>query len=147
MAKNIEMNYYNGSTYEPLYPFSIINQIEGLQDILNDKLNLSGGTMTGNLILNGNPSSNLMAVPKQYVDNKSVIIATIYVSNGTKTGNFSFSPTFCIVQDTGRYNATVNAFVCTQNYNVSTHYGVVVGLSGRTVTYNNDGDWFAIGVK
>jgi len=31
-------------------------------------LTLSGGTLTGNLILNGNPSSALMAATKQYVD-------------------------------------------------------------------------------
>ena len=32
-------------------------------------LTLSGGTMTGNLTLNGNPTTNLMAATKQYVDN------------------------------------------------------------------------------
>lgn len=31
-------------------------------------VSLSGGTMTGNLILNGNPTNNLQAATKQYVD-------------------------------------------------------------------------------
>ena len=31
-------------------------------------VSLSGGTMTGNLILNGDPTNNLQAVTKQYVD-------------------------------------------------------------------------------
>lgn len=34
----------------------------------DDKLEKSGGTMTGNLTLVGNPSSDLDAVPKQYAD-------------------------------------------------------------------------------
>ena len=44
---------------------------------VNDKVPLpdkalltTGGTMTGPLILKGNPTSNLEAVPKQYVDDK-----------------------------------------------------------------------------
>jgi hypothetical protein len=35
---------------------------------MGDYLPLSGGTMTGNLILNTNPSSNMQAANKQYVD-------------------------------------------------------------------------------
>lgn len=69
-TRNIQMNYYNGTNYDVLYPQSTIAQISNLQNTLNSKLNLSGGTMTGNLMLNGNPSSNLMAATKQYVDNQ-----------------------------------------------------------------------------
>lgn len=69
-TRNIQMNYYNGTNYDVLYPQSTIAQISNLQSSLNSKLNLNGGTMTGNLILNGNPSSNLMAATKQYVDNQ-----------------------------------------------------------------------------
>ena len=67
--RNIQMNYYNGTDYDVLYPQSTIVQIENLPSSLNSKLNLSGGTMTGNLILKGDPTSNLMAASKQYVDN------------------------------------------------------------------------------
>ena len=67
--RNIQMNYYNGTDYDVLYPQSTIAQISNLQSSLNSKLNLSGGTMTGNLTLKGNPTSNLMAATKQYVDN------------------------------------------------------------------------------
>lgn len=67
--RNIQMNYYNGTDYDVLYPQSTITQIENLPSSLNSKLSLSGGTMTGNLMLNGNPSSNLQAATKQYVDN------------------------------------------------------------------------------
>ena len=71
MAKNIEMNVKLDSGYEVLYPSSTIGQIQGLQSQLDGKLSLSGGTMTGNLILNGNPTSGLQAATKDYVDNWS----------------------------------------------------------------------------
>lgn len=40
-----------------------------IQTQLNDKLNLSGGTLTGTLTLNADPSLPLQAATKQYVDN------------------------------------------------------------------------------
>ena len=43
---------------------------ETAQTTANGALQRSGGTMTGALILKGNPSQNLEAVPKQYVDNQ-----------------------------------------------------------------------------
>lgn len=38
--------------------------------LANEKLSLSGGTMTGALTLAGNPTANLHPATKQYVDNK-----------------------------------------------------------------------------
>lgn len=43
-------------------------QVTGLDTALASKLNLSGGTMTGDLILNANPTNVLGAVTKQYAD-------------------------------------------------------------------------------
>lgn len=40
-----------------------------IQTQLNDKLSKSGGTMTGPIVLNGDPGAALQAAPKQYVDN------------------------------------------------------------------------------
>lgn len=40
-----------------------------LRAAFNSRLPTSGGTMTGELILNGDPSTNLAAATKQYVDN------------------------------------------------------------------------------
>ncbi|QQS59861.1 hypothetical protein IPN35_03260 [Candidatus Peregrinibacteria bacterium] len=40
-----------------------------LQDVLDAKLNITGGTMTGDLVLAGDPDSDLKAATKQYVDN------------------------------------------------------------------------------
>jgi hypothetical protein len=46
---------------------------------LNDaKLEKSGGTMTGALTLSGNPTSDLEATPKQYVDAiQALVLAAI----------------------------------------------------------------------
>jgi hypothetical protein len=41
-------------------------------------LSVTGGTMTGSLILNSNPSNNLEAATKQYVDNATSSIVTSY---------------------------------------------------------------------
>ena len=90
MAKNIEINYNNGNGYEVLYPnvtssslvgtLNIATQTSGTIDInsrtsgtlpvsrVSGALPLSGGTMSGNLILNGNPSSTNQAANKGYVD-------------------------------------------------------------------------------
>ena len=91
--RNIQMNYYNGTDYDVLYPQSTIAQISNLQNTLNSKLNLSGGTMTGNLTLNGDPSSGLQAVTKQYVDNNItskidgvIELLASYVLSGTNSG-------------------------------------------------------------
>lgn len=45
------------------------SQVTNLGSALASKLNLAGGTMTGNLLLNADPTANLQASTKQYVDN------------------------------------------------------------------------------
>ena len=78
MARNIQINYKGeDGSYEVLYPNITINNVSNLQSDLNSlqsqinqKLSLSGGTMTGNLMLNGNPSSTNQAANKGYVDNQ-----------------------------------------------------------------------------
>ena len=60
MAKNIEINYNSGSGYEVLYPKTIPE--------LTGCLPLTGGTLTGPLTLNGEPSGEMEAVNKGYVD-------------------------------------------------------------------------------
>lgn len=44
---------------------------------------LQGGTMTGELILSSNPTNALGAVPKQYVDNRTITIAGDVTGSGT----------------------------------------------------------------
>lgn len=52
-------NYYLKHTGE---------ELDTAVDKANAALPKNGGTMTGSLILIGNPSENLEAAPKQYVD-------------------------------------------------------------------------------
>ena len=37
MAKNIEMNYYNGSAYEVLYPQTLLNNVENWEQNIYSK--------------------------------------------------------------------------------------------------------------
>lgn len=54
----------------------IADAINNDPNFYNNKLSISGGTMTGALILNADPVSNLQAATKQYVDNATSSIAT-----------------------------------------------------------------------
>jgi hypothetical protein len=55
-----------------------------LESQINNKLSLSGGTLTGSLTLSGDPSASLHAVTKQYVDNTaSGIVAKPQVLGAT----------------------------------------------------------------
>lgn len=87
-TRNIQMNYYNGTNYDVLYPQSTIAQISNLQSSLNSKLNLSGGTMTGNLMLNGDPSNGLQAATKQYVD---TVISKKFTKETLRTFQFQYT--------------------------------------------------------
>tara|TARA_R110000822_G_scaffold6018_2_gene25329 strand:+ start:1021 stop:1338 length:318 start_codon:yes stop_codon:yes gene_type:complete len=56
------------------------NEVDANFNNLNDdKLELSGGTLTGSLVLNGDPSANLQPATKQYVDT-----TTATAAQGTK---------------------------------------------------------------
>jgi len=52
----------------PLAHIHPISDVTNLQSTLNAKLNLAGGTMTGNLILHSDPTTSFEAATKQYVD-------------------------------------------------------------------------------
>jgi hypothetical protein len=74
------------------------SKIHNLESDLASKINKSGDIMTGSLILNGNPTQPLHAVPKQYVDLKSGnllsqldAIVSIYGLKITWTGNKTIS--------------------------------------------------------
>ena len=54
-------------------------------------LPLAGGTLTGDLVLSGDPDANLKAATKQYVDNN-----TIGESGGTFTGDVTFNEAISI---------------------------------------------------
>jgi predicted phage-related endonuclease len=57
--------------------FGEINHLSGVDENvqlqLDNKLNLTGGTLTGFVTLHANPESNLQAAPKQYVDTQDAL--------------------------------------------------------------------------
>lgn len=63
----------------------IENKIEQVDSKFSNYLPLSGGTMLGNLILNGNPTNDNQAVTKKYVDSNSskLLWTKIDTINGT----------------------------------------------------------------
>lgn len=75
---NAELSYLSGVS-------------SSVQDQLNSKLNLSGGTMSGTLILASNPTLTLQAATKQYVDNAMLGISpkTSCVAATTGPGNLA----------------------------------------------------------
>jgi trimeric autotransporter adhesin len=57
-------------------------------------LRLSGGTMTGNLILNADPSANLQAASKQYVDNLTASSIHIHEAVRVETNGTNLNATY-----------------------------------------------------
>lgn len=49
--------------------YHILNGFNDLQSQVDDKLPLEGGTMWGQITLPSNPTSDMQAATKQYVDN------------------------------------------------------------------------------
>jgi len=64
----------------------IADAINNDPNFYNNKLNISGGTMTGALILNADPISNLEAATKQYVDNATLGV-TVNTSDDVPEGD------------------------------------------------------------
>lgn len=83
---------------------------------------LSGGTMTGDLILNADPSTNLQAATKQYAD--SLVAGFLPLSGGTMTGNLILNA-----------DPSTNLQAATKQY-VDTAGGAFLPLSGGTMTGN-----------
>lgn len=57
-------------TFTPVGNINASYVSTALAELDNEKLALAGGTMTGNLILNGDPATDLQAATKGYVDNR-----------------------------------------------------------------------------
>ena len=65
-------------------------EVNNVNSIAEGALSKSGGTMTGNLILNAAPTSDLQAATKKYVDDNSGKGA-LMLSGGTMTGPLTLS--------------------------------------------------------
>lgn len=79
-------------------------EVNNVKTIAEGALPKSGGTMTGRLILNGAPTSDLQAATKKYVDDNSGKGA-LMLSGGTMTGPLTLSgaPTADLMAATKKY--------------------------------------------
>lgn len=107
-------------------------QVEGLQSTVNSSLSnylpLSGGTLTGALTLNGNPSQDNHAANKAYVDSQISGLSSVYVplSGGTLTGPLVLSG-----------NPTQSNQAANKQYVDDTLADAVGGITGFEVDSNN----------
>jgi hypothetical protein len=118
-ASDVRMKVGNGSTRWSSLPYAggnteTINA--ATQTALNAKVSISGSSMTGALLLSGNASSALQAVPKQQMDAavsslSSNISGMVPLSGGTMTGplTLSGSPTSSLHAASKAYVDAVDA--------------------------------------
>jgi len=79
--------YFTADAVEVTPPIQGTTNVQATLNWLNtNKLNLAGGTMTGSLVLQSDPTSNLMAATRQYVDARPFLP----LAGGTMTGGISF---------------------------------------------------------
>lgn len=98
-----ELNYVDGVTS------NIQTQLNALVAADLTKLPLAGGTLTGDLILAGNPDAALKAAPKQYVDAADAL--ALPKAGGTMTGDLVLAgaPTVDLNPATKKYVDDVGA--------------------------------------
>lgn len=112
----------------------IADAINNDPNFYNNKLSVSGGTMTGALILNGDPSTNLGAATKQYVDNATLGV-TVYSTDDVPEGaNKYYTDARATIAARSAISVVGNL-----NYNSSTG---VIGYTepGRTINDLTDVD-------
>lgn len=101
---------------------TLTEQLADVSGVANAALPKNGGTMTGPLTLSGEPTADLMAATKKYVDDKTLSVRTAYSCNdavaGSLTNNvttaslFSFNYNkyvFCASVISGAFAASVTA--------------------------------------
>ena len=100
---NVNMKQWNGTSFDNVLPLAYDSEkIDGKTwaQVTQLLLEKSGGTMTGDLILNGDPTADLQAVTKQYVDGAfSRVLTGSYVGNGTKSVHIEcgFNPSILFI--------------------------------------------------
>ena len=102
------------------------------QNALDLKLNLSGGTMTGAITLSGDPSSNLHAATKQYVDN-TIANVIDFAPSALDTLNELAA---AINDDNNFYNTIVGYIDNTVDSVVGDHATDTANIHGISNTFN-----------
>lgn len=122
--------------YAALSHTHAISDTTGLQTALDGKLALAGGTMTGSLILSGDPSTALAAATKAYVDSVASgmdVKASVRIAT---TGNITLSGT----QTIDGVLAAINDRILVKDQSTPSQNGIYTCLSGswtRTTDLNS----------
>lgn len=108
-----------------------------VQTQLNSKLNLSGGTLTGSLLLNADPSIALQAATKQYVDNAMLGLNPLASALIGTTANITLSGEQTIDGET-----TSTSRVLVKNQTLPAENGIYTSGAGAW-TRTTDADTYA----
>ena len=103
------------------------------------KLPLAGGTLTGDLVLSGDPDANLKAATKQYVD--TTVGSAAQTTGGTFTGDVTFDEAISIERVKEKATVISNSGGGTIPFDVKSQ--AIYYLQGNTIsdyTYNIRGD-------
>jgi hypothetical protein len=110
-------------------------QVTNLIADLASKLNLTGGTMTGNLILNADPTINLQAATKEYVDNSISGAPYVLKSGDTMTGNLIINADLSVGTTSNMAPLTIQGIGGTNYTNATTAYFGSVVTAGANNLY------------
>lgn len=150
---NVNMKQWNGTSFDNVLPLAYdSNKIDGKTwaQVTQLLLEKSGGTMTGDLILNGDPTAALQAVTKQYVDGyvdgkaNNVEIVN-WVGNGSSSNTKTFSqikPDVILVTcDQESYRGSLSGIFTKSvttiyyNYNDTRLRSTTADINGSTVEF------------
>ena len=114
-TRNIQMNYFNGTDYDTLYPQTTIEQIYELQNQLDTKLSLNGGILTGPIYMNTISSENRFVTQNEInstIGNFKIVYAgeSVINYNGYENQDYyiNFDPENCVM-----------ILACLNNFNCS----------------------------
>lgn len=120
-----------------------VNQVTGvtgnIQGQLDTKLPKSGGTLTGDLVLNSDPIANLQAATKQYVDNKDGL--KVSKTGDTMTGSLVLhaDPTEALEAAPKQYvDATVSGHANDASLHLTTAQNALLDAVTVTATEINE---------
>lgn len=153
---NVNMKQWNGTSFDNVLPLAYdSNKIDGKTwaQVTQLLLEKSGGTMTGDLILNGDPTAALQAVTKQYVDGyvdekaNNVEIVN-WVGNGSSPNTKAFSqiePDVILVTcDQENYKGSISGIFTKSvttiyyNYDDTRLRNTTANINGSTVEFTSN---------
>lgn len=116
----------------------IADAINNDPNFYNNKLSISGDTMTGALILNANPTTNLGAATKQYVDAATSNIVTDYNDLTNKPTIPSFNQSLDTTNNV-TFNSVTATSIDVKNLEF-TGTGPIIISSGNDLKFTSAGD-------